>query len=81
MKGRADGNCTKCGALLKWIKTESGKNMPLNFPGEQRIVVVAKHPEQAGDPDYQKELMGVVQLTYTSHFVTCPNADEFRRKN
>jgi len=60
-----------CGASIIWALTENGKPVPLDKKGEKRYVLIPK--EGSGDP--------VVQLrtTYSSHFVTCPDADKFRK--
>lgn len=42
--------CRGCRALIYWIKTSNGKNMPVDVDG-------------------------------TSHFATCPKADQFRHYN
>lgn len=54
--------CKGCGAEVQWIKTPSGKAMPLNI---QKQTVVT--------------LEGQVVSGFTSHFATCPNANNFRR--
>ena len=51
----------------KTIKEGKGKNIPLDFPGEVRLVVT-----RGGT--------AVTQRTYISHSATCPNADEPRKK-
>lgn len=77
--------CRSCGAPIKWVKTDSGKNIPLNdevvtiLPeagGNVVIVtlegkVVRGKLAMAGTP-------GTVQ-GYISHFATCPQADKWRR--
>ena len=59
--------CKSCQAKIIWAKSVSGTPMPLDFPGEKRVVV---------DED------GVFHIldTYISHFATCPNAAEHRKK-
>ena len=58
--------CKKCGAPMKWVKSKAGKWMPLDA---EPLKVVT----QDADGDW------VVVTAYTSHFATCPNADEFRK--
>ena len=58
--------CKSCGAKISWAKTEKGKNIPLDFPGEMRLVVTRGNT-------------AVTQMTYISHFATCPNAAEHRK--
>ncbi len=66
-----------------WIKMQSGKAMPCDtkaipyrkmFSGGMKLVTAEGEVVQAaydGDSD---------QYGYTSHFATCPNADQHRRK-
>lgn len=78
--------CKACGAEIEWIKLKSGKSHPCDAEmvfykadgGRDRIVT----------PD-GRIIAGtiVTQITgnasllrgYSSHFATCPFADEFRR--
>lgn len=62
--------CRSCEAEIKWITMASGKAMPVDVPGEKRVVVfMGVDGVEAGR----------VVDTYTSHFVTCPDADKHRR--
>lgn len=79
--------CRSCEALIDWVDLEGGSKMPVNrerreawnpYPGETLIVkvcgknaVVIKAPD---DPRVPLVRVGV------SHFATCPNADEHRRR-
>ena len=58
--------CKSCQAKITWAKSVNGKPMPLDFPGEKRIVV---------DED------GVAHVldTFVSHFATCPFAAAHRK--
>jgi hypothetical protein len=51
---------------------KTGKPMPLDAKPEKRVIVVG-HFGDAGED------LGAVVDTYTSHFVTCPQAEEHRR--
>lgn len=78
------GTCKKCGKQVMWIRTKSGKNMPVNpkienyrLGGKERIVlpsgdVVAGTLVSDGA---EKDGYG-----YISHFATCEFAQMFRRK-
>jgi len=59
--------CKSCGAKITWAKFISGKATPLDFPGEKRIVI-----DQDG--------IAHVYDTFVSHFVTCPDAAQHRKK-
>ena len=76
--GNNMGQCRACGARILWIRTKSGKNMPVNpefvdyrkaAGGRERIVtpegdVVTGERCRADDkPD---------GYGYISHFATCP---------
>ncbi len=55
-----------CGARITWAKSVNGNPMPLDFPGEKRVVI---------DQD------GIAHIydTFVSHFVTCPDAATHRK--
>jgi len=59
-------NCKSCGAEIVWVKTNAGKNHPVNAEPEKRIILL----------DGGAQVMDA----YTSHFATCPDADKFRKK-
>ena len=77
--------CRSCGAEIKWIKMTSGKNMPVD---------VTKHiikKDDSGKDVLVMEDGNVVRGTltdaehgncmgYISHFSTCPNASQHRRR-
>lgn len=73
-------SCTSCQAAIVFAKMPTGALMPVDFePSEGANVVLFDGPEG---------LMGVVvngramahKPRHRSHFATCPNADEHRRK-
>lgn len=61
--------CKSCGAKIIWGKTANGKAVPLDCPPEKRYVLSG----EASD-------IVTLRSTYASHFVTCPDADKFRKK-
>lgn len=63
------GICRGCGAKLTWAETLKGKRMP--FTG--RITILRSHEHDSG------RMIAVVDGAH-SHFVTCPEADKFRKK-
>ncbi len=70
--------CKGCGAPLIWAITEHGKRIPLNQP-EKRFILVLVQPDN--DPDLSYSYYEArMRETYTSHFATCPKADEFRKE-
>lgn len=64
--------CSSCGADILWIKTMTGKAMPLNAKPEKRVVLLTN--------DVTGLQRGDVRDTYVSHFASCPQADAFRKK-
>ena len=87
--GRGEGmtsKCRSCGAEIIWIKTFSGKKMPVDaaivnfFPdpeGKELFVM-----ENGAVVHGIKALPGEVHYYpgHISHFATCPNADQHRRR-
>lgn len=79
------GRCAGCGAQIIWIKTKAGKNMPCNTllvdykadGGKDKIVLQSGEVvsgtivSSQDNPD---------DFGYTSHFATCSNAKNFRRR-
>lgn len=77
--------CKSCGAEILWIRTRSGRLMPVNrkrcFFIENRsgneTFVTEGGDVVRGARTAQKTLPAMVG--YTSHFATCPNAAAHRR--
>jgi hypothetical protein len=63
-------NCKGCGAEIIWAMTEREKPMPLDAKSEKRFILRLPQGDRASTQLVE---------TYTSHFVTCPKADEFRK--
>lgn len=81
--------CRSCNAEIKWIKMESGKSMPVDASGisysetfhpgakgnnvltlvTERGTIVRTVFDPAGD-----------KIGYMSHFATCPNANQHRKR-
>ena len=78
--------CKSCGAAIRWKKTMTGKMMPVDY--EQ----IAFYPDSEGKELFvtdggsvvhgvrAPEEANIVHFGYISHFATCPNADQHRRK-
>ena len=79
-------NCRSCHAPIVWARTAfNGTPIPIDRDptaegnvvltsaqdGSNRLVATVLPP---GDPRID------VEVTYTSHFATCPDADQFRRR-
>lgn len=71
------GVCRSCGQQIRWAKTHNGKPMPLDAVSDPdgKIIVINGVTVMADTvtvtPDTPR---------YTSHFATCPNAAEHRKK-
>lgn len=70
--------CKSCGAKIFWRVTKNGKPIPLDAEpsGIGNLIEdghAARHPELFDLPLGDRPL-------YTSHFATCPNAKEHRKK-
>lgn len=83
--------CRACGAEIGFIKTQKGTTTPVKEPGawvttdpegipfvlQDGSVVKAKQVEGPVTQDTAKE--AGYKMGYTSHFATCPCADQFRK--
>lgn len=69
--------CRSCGASIFWAMTESGKSMPIdqrpdpngNIVLDENNVAAVMAPAEARG-----------RRRFTSHFATCPNANQHRRR-
>lgn len=70
--------CKSCNAPIVWVLTKSGKRMPIDHgPVETGNIVldgITAQVLRAG------EVLPKGVPRYTSHFSTCPQAQEHRRK-
>ena len=81
------GNCRGCGERIVWIKTPAGKSMPCNIrpvlyrarAGAPGKIVTPNGEVVSCDVNVFPEI--ATGLGYVSHFVTCPQAEKFRRRN
>lgn len=60
--------CKSCGADIIWAETTNNKRVPLDSKPEKRFIYTSDHED--------------VYLvdTYQSHFATCPNAAQHRKR-
>lgn len=63
--------CNSCNAEIVWAVTERGHAMPMDYPGENRLVIIG----QRGGQD-----LVAVRMTYVSHFATCPHGAAWRHR-
>lgn len=70
-------NCRSCGAAVLWAQTENGKVMPVD---------PAPHPDgnlvltSIGGGFQVRVDKAAPGEKHRSHFVTCPNAEQHRRR-
>lgn len=79
--------CKSCGARIVWVRTAEGRNMPIDTQpspaGNVRIIgLKGNHPVVAvyRDADTAAGLADPDEQRWLSHFATCPQAAEHRRK-
>lgn len=81
--------CRSCGADILWAITGSGKRMPMDSEPDMRpppkggnmVLTVKGGPfGELHVEAYYRQTHGEKRNRYTSHFGTCPNADEHRRQ-
>ena len=82
---KPNGNCRTCGHPIVWVITDAnGRRMPLDpepvadgnvwvdrIEGGSRVVMVALHADAVPRS---------IALRYQSHFVSCKDANEWRRR-
>jgi hypothetical protein len=81
------GTCRSCEAPIRWVRSESGKRHPLNAdpdPANGAWWVddddVMHYAPEAATVDGVRQTAMVERDLFTSHFATCPNANQHRRK-
>jgi hypothetical protein len=71
-------SCKSCGAQIEWVRTESGKAMPLDIdPVDDGNLVVVGGVASKWTPEL--DAAGIPPPRRVSHFVTCPNAGDWRK--
>lgn len=75
--------CISCGAPIAWAMTDSGARMPLDVPSTDTGNVAA-HRDESGVLRARVLPADVAPARHerltTSHFASCPNAAEHRRR-
>lgn len=75
--------CRSCGTKIDWIKTITGKNMPLDpdyiqYSEAKQGDVLVTDGGVVYKVDHSKDLPSVKGRV--SHFATCPDANNWRKK-
>lgn len=74
--------CRSCDAPIVWALTENGKKMPVDADrndSDGNVTLAEENGELLARVFPTPEARTEGQAGYTSHFATCPNANEFRR--
>jgi hypothetical protein len=77
--------CKACGAEIWWIRTENGKDMPVNeqpipfVPGAGPRTYITEEGRTMRGRDWRTRDPYRYELGYVPHWVTCPKADSFRK--
>lgn len=69
------GKCRSCQAEVQWVKTASGKSMPVERDDNGNLIVVKGVSHVI--PKGQEPVAGMPR--FVSHFATCPYAGHHRR--
>jgi hypothetical protein len=81
--------CKSCGKSIKWVETLGGKKMPVDpeiiavipTSSGDTTIVTDKGVVVKGNKEELKALAeGIAVAGYVSHFATCKDADQHRRK-
>lgn len=79
-----NARCKSCNAPIRWCVTEGGKAMPVDLMPvrggnitlrDEGVRTVAVYVQPLLEPEEDKG-----RPHYVSHFATCPNATQHRRK-
>lgn len=75
-------NCKSCGRFIKWVKTVKGKSMPVDpdrikySEAEIGDILI----DDSGNTIKKTAFPQPSVRGYISHFSTCPQADEWRKR-
>ena len=73
--------CRSCGAPIIWAVTKSGRSMPLDEATDPAGNVLLLENGNCLVPAPEDDVWEAAGGTrHTSHFATCPNADQHRRR-
>ena len=75
--------CRSCGAPVRWVTMPSGRSAPLDpepHP-DGNVVMVSATRARPLTANRIAQAGKLPEPRYRSHFVTCPNASEHRRRS
>lgn len=80
-EGFATDTCKSCGAAIIWARTSAGKPMPVDAALTRGANVRLRWEGSDVRADVVKASLAFGSTdTRMSHFVTCPKADQWRRR-
>lgn len=77
-------HCGSCRQPIRWVTTEGGKNMPLDWEATDTGNVVPRLIDGKGVRAHilrDDETPGPQEPRYTTHWETCPDAKKYRKGN
>ncbi|MBZ0118671.1 MAG: hypothetical protein K8H88_16840 [Sandaracinaceae bacterium] len=75
--------CRSCKALVLWTVTESGELMPVDFAPSADGTIAIKPGTHAGKRVWRSRVVRLDErgvMRRKSHFASCPNAPEWRKR-
>jgi hypothetical protein len=73
--------CRSCHAPVRWVLTAAGRRMPVDAePDPAGLVLVQDGQAMMMDAPASREDLQPGEQTYTSHYATCPQADQWRTR-
>lgn len=70
--------CRSCDASIVWMKTSTGKNIPVDTDTVDERDLEYVYDERNRFNDYRTPVF--VPKNHTAHFATCPDAAKHRRR-
>lgn len=80
--GPEAADCRSCGQPIIWTVTIRGKRMPVDAEPDVQGNIMLEQSTAGAPPTavYSKASLLSVDERHTSHFATCPQSDEWRRR-
>lgn len=72
--------CRSCNARIAWLKTPAGRSMPVDVEPSLSGNIIIENAVAIVSPARAIEARAAGRDTYVSHYATCPQANEHRRK-
>lgn len=76
---RRVSECRSCNAAIIWTTTKKGKKMPIDAEPAGKGPFILEPPEEDPIAVFIGEKDPYTGERFTSHFSTCPNAEQHRR--